>query len=315
MHETVASLDRLITEKYFNMAAIPRVHELLVKAERDGEYATSADATELAKRLTDTLATATYDKHLFVLRTYPAGTGQVQSSLSRAEKGRMDNYGLKRAEILPGNVGYLEVTSFYRATEGAAALETAMNLVSHADAFILDFRKNSGGSPDTAVQLLSYFFQQTELPLFSVVPRSGDSTLSRTQSQGVSFQDEARPVYVLVSASTWSAGEAVAFILQERHRAIIVGEQTAGAANPAGPWPLNDSLAITIPFGQIVTTVRKTNWERSGVSPDITVLSREALKQAYIGALTKLMKASTDPLKKAILSEALAAASASFQVR
>ena len=95
-------------------------------------------------------------------------------------------------EVLDGNVGYLQITAFYRADEGTETLETAMNFVSHTDALILDLRNNGGGSPDTAIQLLSYFFRQPNLPLFSIIPRSGEQTIYTAQAAGGAYRDESR---------------------------------------------------------------------------------------------------------------------------
>jgi C-terminal processing protease CtpA/Prc len=220
----------------------------------------------------------------------------------------MANYGMKRVEVLDGNVGYLQITAFYRADEGTETLESAMNFVSHTDALILDLRHNGGGSPDTAIQLLSYFFRQPNLPLFSIIPRFGEPTIYIAQAAGVAYRDESRPVYVLVSRSSWSAGESVPFILQERRRATIVGEKTAGAANPGGPWPINSYLSITIPLGHIKTAVKGTNWEGTGVIPDIAVSPDKAFVVAYVDALQRLIDSTTDPVKRQALNRDLTAA-------
>jgi hypothetical protein len=308
VHDTVASLETLIREKYFDTGAIPGIEAALEAAERQGTYARANSLADLAAKLNETLSEASHDKHLYVTTSESPGPTSTEPALPRSEHARMENYAMKRAEVLDGNVGYLQITGFYRANEGAQTLESAMNFVAHTDALILDLRTNGGGSPDTAIQLLSYFFSQPDLPLFSIVPRSGEPTVYNAKAAGVAYRDESRPLYVLVSASTWSAGEAVPFILQERHRATIVGEKTPGAANPAGPWPINSSLSITIPFGRIKTAVTGTNWDGTGVIPDIAVSTDKALSVAYVDALRRLMDATTDTARKQVLHRALIAA-------
>jgi len=308
VHDTVTSLQSLIQKKYFDTSVIPRIEEALVAAEQQGAYANTKDIGDLAEKLNDTLDQASHDKHLYVGISELPGATPIQPMLSRAERARMENFGIKRAEVLDGNVGYLQITAFYRANEGSEVLETAMNFVSHTDALILDFRNNGGGSSDTAVQLLSYFFEQPKFPLLSIIPRSGEPTIFSTQATGVAYRDESRPLYVLVSGSTWSAGEAVPFILQEHHRATIVGEKTAGAGNPASPWPINSFLSITIPSGHIESAVSRTNWEKKGVIPDTIVSPNKALDTAYMDALRRLMESTTDVAKKAVLNRALGAA-------
>jgi C-terminal processing protease CtpA/Prc len=306
VHGTVLSLKNLIGKQYFDATAIPYIQGSLVTAEEQGDYKVS-NLKELAAKLNETLSEASHDKHLFVHISEHQGAA-VTHSLPRAESARDANFGLKRAEILDGNVGYLEITAFYRKNEGAKTLQAAMNFVSHTDALILDLRNNRGGSPDTAIQLLSYFFMKSDFPLFSVIPRYGNPIVYRTKSQGVSYRDQTRPLYVLVSGSTWSAGEAVPFILQEQHRATIIGEKTAGAANPGGPWPINNLLSVTIPSGHIESEVRKTNWEGQGVIPDINVPASQALRVAYAEALGKLLNTATSTAERDTLYRALATA-------
>jgi C-terminal processing protease CtpA/Prc len=309
IHTTVTSLKSLLQEKYFDTSAISRMETSLTAAEQNGTYATTHNLDELSAKLNETLSDASHDKHIFVSVTGQHGATSRGPALSRSERARMENYGLKCAEILDGNIGYLDITAFYHADEGAQTLKTAMNFVSHTDALILDLRKNAGGSPDTAIQLLSYFFKPNT-PLLSIIPRFGEPTVYVTQAAGVSYRDEDRPLYVLVSGSTWSAGESVPFILQERHRATIIGETTAGAANPAGPWPINSYLSINIPFGHIKTAVKGTNWEGTGVTPDIAAPPNKAFVIAYCNALKRLIDSTADPARKQSLEHTLAAAKA-----
>jgi hypothetical protein len=79
---------------------------------------------------------------------------------------------------------------------------------------------------------------------------------------------------------------------------MIVGDNTAGGANPAGPWPINGYLSITIPFGHIKTAVKGTNWEGTGVIPDTAVPADKALVVAYVDALQRLIDSTTDPVKR-----------------
>jgi C-terminal processing protease CtpA/Prc len=226
--------------------------------------------------------------------------------MTRAETAHLSNFGMKTAKVLDGNVGYLEVTGFYRTNEGAETVDAAMRFLAHTDALILDVRANGGGSPDTALQLLSYFFNEPNLPLFSIVTRSGEPTIERTTQTGIAFRDETRPVYVLVSQHTWSAGEGVPFILQERHRAKVIGQNTAGAANPASPWDINQALTVTIPFGRVESSMAGKNWEGTGVVPDLIVAPDKAFQAAYVQALQSLLAQATDAPKRQVLTSALA---------
>jgi C-terminal processing protease CtpA/Prc len=71
------------------------------------------------------------------------------------------------------------------------------------------------------------------------------------------------------SSRTFSASEGVAYLLQERHRAEVVGEVTAGAANPGRPYPVNDRFSASVPNGRVKSAIGRGNWEGSGVTPDV----------------------------------------------
>ena len=303
---TVASLQSLIDQKYFDEQAIPRIDAALAAALARGDFAHDKSLNKLAAHLTAALFEASHDKHLFVAATTPSGSSSGAPQMTRAEAARLSNYGMKAAKVLDGNIGYLEITGFYRANEGAETVDAAMRFLAKTDALILDCRVNGGGNPETVMQLLSYFFAEPNLPLFSIVPRSGAATVERTLQTGVAYRDETRPIYVLVSPKTWSAGEGVPFILQEKHRAKIVGEHTTGAANPASPHAINQALTVTIPFGHIESAVKGKNWEGVGVLPDTVVSADKALQTAYIQALEEILARTASIPQQQAISKALA---------
>jgi C-terminal processing protease CtpA/Prc len=106
--------------------------------------------------------------------------------------------------------------------------------------------------------------------------------------------DGRRPIYVLTSAKTFSAGEGLAFLLQERRRAEVVGEVTAGAANPGRPYGVNDRFTVTVPNGRVRSAVHGGNWEGTGVTPDVKTGAAAALAVAHARARARLHPADFD---------------------
>jgi C-terminal processing protease CtpA/Prc len=131
-----------------------------------------------------------------------------------------------------------------------------------------------------------------------------DQTVAAPQN----LRNEHRPLYILVSSKSGSGGEGVPFLLQELHRATVIGERTGGGANPSGPWPVNSVLTVTIPFGELTTAARNDNWEGTGVTPDIPAASQNAFKIAYVKALKTLREHTNEDAKKVIYDRALAQA-------
>jgi retinol-binding protein 3 len=182
----------------------------------------------------------------------------------------------------------LNLTSLYRPDEAREAIAAAFRLLHNSDAIILDLRSNGGGSPDTAGLVLSYFFEKEGLPLFEIVSRDGSIRSYKTDSPPVADRNHTRPVFVLTSERTFSAGEGLAFVLQEQGRAQIIGETTAGAANPGRPYPATPRVEVTVPNGKVRTAVTGRNWEGSGVVPDIKLADEGALRHAHIQAVREM---------------------------
>ena len=89
--------------------------------------------------------------------------------------------------------------------------------------------------------------------------------------------------------------------LQERRRAIVVGERSAGAANPGRPYPVSARLEVTVPNGQVRTAFSGRNWEGKGVTPDVSVSAGDALRLAHIHALRELLtQASSGPWQQTL---------------
>ena len=278
--------------EYFDPKVAARVEVSLRERLVQGRYDTAPTLESLANMLTRDLFDLTQDKHLNVAVVQEAqstASSANTANLSREARGRRENFGVQRVEILAGNVGYLNLTAFYRPDEARDTLSAAMRTLQYADTIILDMRSNSGGSPETAALLISYFFDAPRLPLFTIVGRSGESQKYFTEKTRLTERNESRPVYVLTSKQTFSAGEGTAFLLQERQRAEVVGETTAGAANPGKSYPVNSQFEVTVPNGKLEAAVTRKNWEGCGVKPDVAVPASDALRVAHARALRRLL--------------------------
>src|SRR6185436_19499915 len=79
---------------------------------------------------------------------------------------RRSNYGFRRVERLPGNIGYIDLAFAANIdfkdpkSPSQAAADGALALVRGADAIILDLRGNGGGSPAMVGYLVSAFVER-----------------------------------------------------------------------------------------------------------------------------------------------------------
>ncbi len=287
---TVMEVAATISREYMDPVVGERVAGALRRRLAEDQYRGLTTPAALATRLTQDLLTDSQDKHLAVavVRESPSTSSPTPTVDMRQQGVLRTNAGVQRVEILAGNVGYLNLTSFWRVEEARETIADAMRLLKRADALIIDLRQNSGGSPDTAALLAGYLFDQGGLPLFQIVPRTGDAVSYATPASAPAERDARRAVYVLTSARTFSAGEGFAFLLQERGRAEVVGERTAGAANPGRPYRVNDWFEVTVPNGHVRTAVSGRNWEGAGVKPDFEVPAADALTVAHDRAIKRV---------------------------
>ena len=73
-----------------------------------------------------------------------------------------------------------------------------------------------------------------------------------------------KPVYVLTSSTTFSRAEELAYDLQCRERAKIVGETTKGGANPGRRYRIGPHLQLAVTQGRAINPVTGTDWEGPG---------------------------------------------------
>jgi len=109
------------------------------------------------------------------------------------------------------------------------------------------------------------------------------------------------PLYILTASGTASAAEAFAYDLKHLGRATVVGEKTIGAGHCANlinfDFP-RFTVELMIPVEEPINPVTKTNWEGSGVMPDVATSASDALPEAYSRALRLLASKTDDPLQK-----------------
>jgi hypothetical protein len=305
--ERVAAIEgaiRSLNENYVFPDVAKTMEQALRARVAKGEYASITSAKELSKKLTDDLRTVSNDKHLGV-RYYADGTPDFAAPPS-AERERNNrewmqkvNYGFEKVERMQGNVGYVDIRGFVDPKAGGETASAAMSFVGNADALIVDLRNNGGGEPAMIAYVLSYLFDEPT-HLNDIWERVGDKTQqwwTMPHVPGIRFGGT-KPVYVLTSNRTFSGGEEFAYNLKNLKRATLIGETTGGGAHPVQPFRISEHFGIGVPFARAISPITKTNWEGTGVTPDIAMPRDEALDAAYVMALEKLLESTTDERRK-----------------
>jgi len=279
-----------------------------------GEY-DHLDEITLTERLTRDLQEITGDRHLGV--RLGGGPGPPRERvpepeeprdhearrLAMRQRGRLDNFGIRRVERLDGNVGYLDVRRVAMPANAGPAITAAMELVAGTYALLLDLRHNHGGSPEGVVVWCSYLLDERPTHLNDIFHADTGET---RQFWGLPYVPGTRylerPVYVLTSGHTFSGGEDFAYTLQALGRAQVIGETTGGGAHPTRPFPISAAVHIGIPFARSINPVTGTNWQGTGVVPDVAVPEAEAYDVAYAKALEHVL--ALDDVPPPVLDEA-----------
>jgi len=229
--------------------------------------------------------------------------------------GRLDNFGIHRVERLDGNIGYLDLRRVPVPENAGPAIAAAMELVSGTYALIIDLRQNGGGSPDGVAFWCSYLLPEEPTHLNDIFHADTGETRqfwSNPYLPGSRYLD--RPVYVLTSSRTFSGGEDFGYTLQALGRAEVIGETTGGGAHPTRGFPISAAVSIGIPFARSVNPVTGTNWQGTGVVPDVSADAEQAYDVAYAKALRHVLDlADVPPPVEHEARDALAALDAAAQ--
>lgn len=248
---------------------------------RAGRFDTAHDVASLGTQLTDFLFSVTKDRHLNVGHS-GASTGERTPDRRPTDSSlpTLAVHGIERYEILPGNVGYVELRMFSGAPGALARIDTVMAHFANVHALVLDLRKNIGGGPVLIQHLSAYLFAKPT-HLVSTFTRGMAQPQERWTRDSVPGKRLPNvPVYILTSRNTFSAGESFTFGLKVTGRATLVGERTGGGGHFGRVVPLIEGFRMFLPVGRTYDPRTQKGWEAEGIAPDVDVPQERALERA-----------------------------------
>ena len=288
-----------------------KMGEYIKQKHLGGCYDAYTEVKKFCAQLTSDLREVCHDKHIFVFyspeeaREVAARKGILPEEEIRqinnrySEMDRRANFGFHKVEVLEGNIGYLKIDYFSDSDEACERAVGAMKFLSGSDAIIIDLRSNGGGGGAVLPLLASYFFGSEKKSLTGVYLRATDSV---EQSWTWRYVPGKRcpdlDLYILTSSRTFSAAEDFSYSLKHLKRATIVGENTKGGAHPVDVLIVKGDILTQISIGNSINPITNSNWENTGVKPDIGVPAEKALQAAHLKAVENLLrKANDDPLR------------------
>jgi carboxyl-terminal processing protease len=162
-------------------------------------------------------------------------------------------------------VGYIQITTFSGRTD--SELEKALDELAQQgmESLILDLRGNGGGLLDSAIDVSSEFLGDGVVAY--QVERGGREQAFRVKGGGKYLTE---PLVLLVDGGTASASEIVAGALQDRGRAVLVGEKTFGKGSVQSLHDLSDGSSVHITFAKWFTPNRR-QIDGQGLEPNLNV--------------------------------------------
>jgi C-terminal processing protease CtpA/Prc len=188
-------------------------------------------------------------------------------------------HGLRTVRMLEHGTAYLEFDAPPGDSVAMRVVEDKLAALPEVRALVFDIRRNIGGSGDMVIMLCSHLLEEQSL-LYRVYGRSGGSPGEVKATATRRHFAPAIPEYVLTSGATVSAAEAFAYVLQDYGRATLVGERTAGMANPSRTFSIGERFDLTVPFLLFRYGRSGGTFAGVGVAPNIAVPADSALDAA-----------------------------------
>jgi hypothetical protein len=277
---------------YFDREVAQKTADALLAHQRNGDDKAAAQGAAFADLLTRQMRAASGDMHLvmeYSERPLPVGPlAQTAEGEERFREAMLQQHCMiRRAEMLPHDIGYLKMDFFPDASVCGGEVRAAMASLNRSDAIIIDLRDNSGGLESTVSLVAGYLFDHPE---YMYGPRGAPTAESWTRSPVAGNRLADKPVYVLTSRSTWSGAEQFSYNMKMLKRATLVGETTRGGAHAGVFHRIDDHFGMGIPEERSINPYGQADWEGVGVTPDVKVKAADALDTAVKLAEAKLQK-------------------------
>ncbi len=210
----------------------------------------------------------------------PAGS-EVTITFARADETEPFEVAITRAQItipmvtaemLEGNVGYVELVSFGTVAEPELSAAIQALLAQGAESLILDLRNNGGGLLTQSIAVSDLFLPESVI----LYERNASGEINEVFEAGSGDLAENIPLVVLVNEYSASASEIVAGAIRDHGRGVLIGETTFGKGSVQMPFTLSDGSQLNVTIAHWYTP-DNVNISEQGIAPDIEVVADETL--------------------------------------
>ncbi len=184
----------------------------------------------------------------------------------RLKRRKLAAHSVSWSRVPATNIAHVRLSSFAHGTSDDLKQTMKAILEDRTCAktgIILDFRNNPGGLLDEAIGTASQFIENGTI----VKIKSSSGEVEQMQAEGRAVARDI-PIVVLVNRGTASAAEIVAGALQDRARATVIGERTAGTGTVLKQFALSDGSVLLLAVYEWLTPSGRVIWHK-GIRPDI----------------------------------------------
>lgn len=178
-----------------------------------------------------------------------------------------------------GSVGYVKLNLFSENADEQLEAAITELLENDVDELVFDLSDNPGGLLDTSIEVVSLFLADGD-----VVVTEGPNDNRTFDVSGNAIVPEDIPVAIIVNRGSASASEVVSAVLQERGRALVVGENSFGKNTVQQRFPLSNGGAFKLTIARWLTP-GGLDFGGTGVTPDIEVEFSPDLDQEAVADL------------------------------
>lgn len=166
--------------------------------------------------------------------------------------------------VTSGNIGVVQIIDFNKKTYPQFKAEVEFLKEQKVKGMIFDLRHNSGGTVETAAQMLDLLLPKCD----TVHVKFKDGKVKvRNKSDKNSID---LPFAILTDRITASSSEIFASVMRQQNKAVLIGETTYGKALIQRTYPLKDGSKIKFTVGEFVPK-NGESYNGKGLEPDIAV--------------------------------------------
>ncbi|MBX9570545.1 MAG: S41 family peptidase [Candidatus Obscuribacterales bacterium] len=169
-----------------------------------------------------------------------------------------------KAEVLPGNVGYIRLDSFI-SQKATQEVKDALAKLGNVKGLILDLRNNPGGLLANAVEIANMFLDRGVI--VSTIDADGYKT-SQLATRS-SYKTEV-PTVLLINKGSASASEILSGALRDNGRAKLIGETSFGKGLVQAINNLGNKTGVNVTIARYLTP-NDTDIHKTGIVPDYEV--------------------------------------------